>query len=254
MLILKLILSPLFVALVALTGRRWGAKLAGLLSGLPIIAGPIVYFLYFDQGVEFAKTAAAATVAGVVPLSSFCFTYAWIARKISWQIAVLASLLVYGVLGILILKLELGLKESFLLSSAVVVVKIRFSPKHLISITKTPASNIEVIIRMIAAACLVLLVTFFANTLGADYSGVLAAFPLASTLIAVFSHKYHSAYHAIDSLKALKFGLLSMPAFFLTLCIMLEQRTFHQAFLLSILVAIIIQGVVWLIRLRSQTV
>jgi uncharacterized membrane protein (GlpM family) len=254
MLILKLILVPLFVALIALAGRRWGAKVAGLLSGFPIIAGPIVYFLYFDQGVEFAKAAAAATIAGVVPLSSFCFTYAWLARKFSWKLAVLASLLVYGVLGVLILKLELSLIESFLLSSAVVVIQIKFSPKHLISISNTPVSNTEVIIRMMAAACLVLLVTFFANTLGAGYSGVLAAFPLASTLIAVFSHKYHSAYHAIDSLKALKFGLLSMPAFFLTLCLMLKQHTFHQAFLLSILVAVIIQGVVWLIRSQLQTV
>jgi uncharacterized membrane protein (GlpM family) len=253
MLILKLILVPLFVALIALAGRRWGAKVAGLLSGLPIIAGPIVYFLYFDQGVEFAKAAATATIVGVMPLSSFCFTYAWLARKFSWKVTVLASLLIYGVLGILVLKLQLSLTESFLLSSAVVAVQIRFSPIHLISITKTPASNTEVIFRMIAAACLVVLVTFFANTLGAGYSGVLAAFPLASTLIAVFSHKYHSAYHAIDSLKALKFGLLSMPAFFLTLCLALEQHTFHQAFFLSISVTVIIQGVVGLIKSRLKT-
>lgn len=45
MLLLKLTLVPLFIALVTLAGKRWGNRLAGILGGLPIVAGPIVVLL-----------------------------------------------------------------------------------------------------------------------------------------------------------------------------------------------------------------
>ena len=43
-LILKLILAPLLVAAATLTTRRWGARIGGLLMGLPLTTGPIFVF------------------------------------------------------------------------------------------------------------------------------------------------------------------------------------------------------------------
>lgn len=245
MLVLKLMLVPLFVALIAIVGRKWGAKLAGLLSGFPVIAGPIIYFLYIDQGLEFAQAAASATVAGVVPLSSFFFTYAWMARRYSWLVCELISLLVYALLGILVVRLGFDLYTSFALALIVVIAQILFSPKYAQVVGNTPASNIEISVRMVAAACLVIVVTYFAKALGAGYSGVLAAFPLASTVIAVFSHKNHSAFHAMDSLKSLKIGLLSMPVFFFSLAFLVNYVSFHLAFFFSIFTALAIQAGIW---------
>ncbi|PUA29258.1 MAG: hypothetical protein B0W54_01250 [Cellvibrio sp. 79] len=87
MLLLKLFLVPAFIALVAVSGRRWGAGFAGLLSGLPIIAGPILYFIYLENGFAFAQATAAAIVSGVIALSTFCFCYAWFCTNYNWQLS-----------------------------------------------------------------------------------------------------------------------------------------------------------------------
>ena len=245
MLVLKLMLVPLFVALIAIVGRKWGAKLAGLLSGFPVIAGPIIYFLYIDHGLELALAAASAAVAGVVPLSSFCFTYAWMAKRYSWVACELVSLLVYALLCIFVVRLGFDVYTNFALALIVVIAQILLSPRHSQIVGNTPASNIEISVRMLAAACLVVVVTYFAEALGTGYSGVLAAFPLASSVIAVFSHKNHSAFHAMDSLKSLKFGLLSMPVFFFSLAFLANYISFHVAFVFSIITALAIQAGIW---------
>lgn len=38
----KVILSPLCVVAVSLADRRWGIAVAGVLGGLPVVAGPIL--------------------------------------------------------------------------------------------------------------------------------------------------------------------------------------------------------------------
>ena len=49
-LLAKLFFVPLMIAAIALLGRRFGSRAAGLMSGFPIIGGPIVYFVYWDRG------------------------------------------------------------------------------------------------------------------------------------------------------------------------------------------------------------
>lgn len=38
----KILLAPLCVVAVSLAGRRWGTAVAGVLGGLPVVAGPIL--------------------------------------------------------------------------------------------------------------------------------------------------------------------------------------------------------------------
>lgn len=245
MLILKLTLVPTFVAMIALVGRYKGARLAGLLSGFPVIAGPIVYFLYLEQGADFARAAVVSAIAGVVPLSSFCFVYAWSSRFCYWLVAILVSWTAYGVIAVAMVKLDLQLIPALLLAVITVASQIWTSPKHCETVGLTKASNAEIAVRMLCAAALVLLVVGFAGQMGSGYSGVLAAFPVASSVIAVFSHRNHSRYHAMDSLRALKFGLFSMLAFFTMLVLLMQILSFGSAFLLAIPVALAAQGMIW---------
>lgn len=94
---------------------------------------------------------------------------------------------------------------------------------------------------MVFAAGLVLAVTQLASALGPLATGVLAAFPIASSVIAVFSHRYHSPWHAVFALRALKQGLISLLAFFYALVLLAAFLTFDQAFILAAVVAIAIQ-------------
>lgn len=239
--LLRLVLVPLIVALIAMVGRYRGPKAAGMLSGFPVIAGPILYFIYLDQGLPFAQVSATAAIASAVALSSFCFVYAWLSLKWKWYAAILPAWLAYLVLALAIGRLEPRPVIFFVGAIAVVSLQIYFAPRNTQIIRSVPASTMEIVCRMLCAGVLVFLVTTLARAIGPAYSGAFAAFPIASTVIAVFSHRNHSAYHAIESLRSLKFGLISFALFFLVLAIATDCLPFSAAFALAALAALLIQ-------------
>ena len=55
--VFKIFAVPILVALATLAIRRWGAAIGGLLTGLPLMTGPISFFLAVDQGIDFAIAA-----------------------------------------------------------------------------------------------------------------------------------------------------------------------------------------------------
>ena len=63
---LKLCLVPVLVGAVTLATRRWGPRIGGWLTALPVIAGPTLCFYAIEQGSEFARRAAGATLVGLV--------------------------------------------------------------------------------------------------------------------------------------------------------------------------------------------
>jgi hypothetical protein len=247
MYILKLTLVPIIIGAITIVGRHWGAKIAGLLSGFPVIAGPIIYFLYMEQGATFTHAATTSTVGATTALSSFCFVYAWLSQRFDWKFSALGAFASYFLIAITFIELNLSLIQYFLFSLAFVIAQIYWSPKHQEPVHLTPASNTEVAIRMICAAILVMLVTLFAKNLGAHYSGVFAGFPIATTVIAIFSHR-HSQYHAMDALRALKFGLISFLCFFYTLSHFMYPMGFNEAFIVAIGVAVGAQLGIWMFK------
>jgi hypothetical protein len=116
--------------MIALVGRYKGARLAGLLSGFPVIAGPIIYFLYLEQGADFAHAAVVSAIAGVVPLSSFCFIYAWSSRRLHWLAAILVSWAAYWLIAVAIVTLDLRWVSALLLAVITVAIQIWTSPRR----------------------------------------------------------------------------------------------------------------------------
>lgn len=248
MLLLKLFLVPIFIGLIAASGRRWGASVAGLLSGLPVIAGPIVWFIYLENGFEFAQYAASATVSGVTALSSFCFSYAWFCTRLEWKASLILSCTVYFVIAWLVGSLAMGLEKSALIACIVVLLQLYLSPNQENKPLLAPASPVEILCRMLFAFLLVFSITGFAESLGRTYSGIFSAFPIAGSTIAMFSHRNYSAAHAIRSLKSMKQGLLSMLAFFYVVATISDELGFSVALLFAALVALLLQGVILLVK------
>ena len=58
LLILKLTIVPLALLLFGIIERRHGPRVAGWLSGFPIVGGPLLLFLTLDQGATFGSQAA----------------------------------------------------------------------------------------------------------------------------------------------------------------------------------------------------
>jgi hypothetical protein len=75
LLVLKLTLTPLFIGLVSLAGRRWGPAITGWLVGLPLTSGPVILFLAMERGEPFAAKAAKGAIMGLISVAAFCLVY-----------------------------------------------------------------------------------------------------------------------------------------------------------------------------------
>ena len=63
----KVLLAPSFVVGASLAARRFGARVGGLVAGLPVVAGPILLAYAIAHGSHFAANAAAGTLLGLEP-------------------------------------------------------------------------------------------------------------------------------------------------------------------------------------------
>lgn len=75
----KILLAPLCVVAVSLAGRRWGMAVAGLLGGLPVVAGPILLVETLLHGRDFGADAAAGTLLALAALAAFVVVYGRVA-------------------------------------------------------------------------------------------------------------------------------------------------------------------------------
>ncbi|HEY0820528.1 MAG TPA: hypothetical protein VGD46_17200, partial [Rhizobacter sp.] len=132
MLALKLLLVPTFLLLVSLAGRRFGPQVAGWLAGLPVVAGPILFFLAVERGAAFAAGAAALALSAVFASVSFSLAYAHVGLRGSWPRALLAGLAAWGAAALLLSWLPaaagLGLALALAVSLATLVVAPRLFP------------------------------------------------------------------------------------------------------------------------------
>jgi hypothetical protein len=197
MLLLKLLLVPGLVAVVTLAVRRWGPAVGGWLAGLPIVAGPVLVFYALEQGNTFAARAAHATMTGLVATVIFAVTYGLCSRRLPWYVCMVIGWCVFAVALVALYKLEPGLWVSLVVLIAACVAGRRVLRMHPAS--RKPRSDEgrhltgDLPIRLVATAVLVLVLTGLAGRLGPAWSGLLNAFPVLTTIIAVFSHAQRGA-------------------------------------------------------------
>src|SRR5688572_29564927 len=99
LLLLKLVLVPALVAAVTLAARRWGLRVAGIMTGLPLVAGPTFVFLAIEQGNGFAAEAARSAILGIVATTAFVVAYALSAMRVNWLASVLAGWIAFTAAG-----------------------------------------------------------------------------------------------------------------------------------------------------------
>jgi hypothetical protein len=190
MLLLKLLVVPGLVAVVTLAVRRWGPAVGGWLAGLPIVAGPVLVFYALEQGDAFAARAAQATLAGLIATVAFAVTYAMTSRRFSWYACMVIGWGVFAVVVVLLYALDPGLVVSL-----AVLIASSIAGRAVLQVAPASPPGGEgghpprdLPIRLVATAVLVLVLTGLAARLGPAWSGLLNAFPVLTTIVAVFSH------------------------------------------------------------------
>lgn len=242
MLALKLLLVPAFLLLVSLAGRRFGPAMAGWLAGLPVVAGPILYFIAVERGAAFASTAAALSLSAVLASVSFSVAYAHTAQRLPWPLALPGALAAWAVAAVVLSWLPVSAWLALAVALATLAVAPRaFPPVQVVASPRT-VTRIELALRMAAGAALTVGVTVAAGLLGAAWSGLLAVFPILGIVLAVFSHRSQGPADAAALLRAMATGLYSFVAFCFVLALSLSGFGVAPSFALATLAALAVQG------------
>jgi hypothetical protein len=248
----KLVLVPLLIAAITLAGARFGPRVAGVLTGLPVVAGPIVLFLAIEQGPAFAARSAKATLAGEGSLAVFCVFYGWTALRGAWWTSVAVGWAGFVASTLLLDRVPLSLAAASLVALATPLVVTTTMPRTAAPRGMPDVTGGEIALRMAAGVVLMLALTGVARTLGPHLSGLLTVFPVATTVLAVFSHRAHGAGFAVQLLRGLALGLYSLTAFFLTLALALEALGTTLGFLVASAASFAVQAGVLATTTRTR--
>lgn len=223
LLALKLTLVPLLMLAITWAGQRWGAAVAGWLSGFPVIAGPVLLFVALDHGAGFAADAALATLANVPANIAFGLAYAWSATRLPWWLSLPAGMGGFFCLTDLLLRLPLQLPLALALTAAVLAVAPRLYPHQASRPIARVTTQTEIALRMLAGGIVAFGITLYAQTLGARWAGSLSVFPVLGSILAVFTHVQCSAASTAQLLRGQAIGLIAFSIFCLSLLALLPH-------------------------------
>jgi hypothetical protein len=249
-LLLKLLLTPVFIGLVSGFARRFGPRAGGWLAGLPLTSGPISVFVALEQGTDFAARAAPATILGIFPVAAFCLVWSRSAGRglaVSYALAIGAYLVIVPLVARVRPEpwLALGLTLTALL------VALLASPRPAPLAASVPSPRWDVPIRMVVATGLVLLITGLAHVLGPQWTGLLSPFPVFASVLAGFHHRHEGPDAATAVLRGILTGVLSFCAFFFVVAITLPIFGMLAAYGLASGCAILVNGVNGVLLRRS---
>ena len=213
MVLLKLVLVPALLFAVSKVGERFGATVAGWLAGLPLVGGPILFFMAVEQGATFAAQAACASLAAVSSTVCFGLCYAWSARFAHWAGALFIALLGWLLSVYCIAWTAPGCVSALVATMVTLLVAPRLFPPVVSMPRRVRLPPSELGCRMLAGAILIVVVTRAAHTVGPTWSGLLGVFPVLTIVLAVFSHRSISIEFCTVLLRALVPGLYSYAAF-----------------------------------------
>jgi hypothetical protein len=249
----KIVLAPTFVVGASLIVRRYGARIGGLVGGLPVVAGPILLVFALDHGRAFAATAAAGTLLGIVSLLAFIVVYARVAGRVRWTASLILGWGAFFAMTAALSTVTLGADPALAVVLVAVATTLFVLPRaqgQLLSRGGLPAWDLP--LRALSALALVLALTAVAAQLGAKLSGLLAPFPVIASVLAVFTHAQHGEQDLLRIMRGFVFGLVAYALFCFVLAVSLGSLGIAQAFLIATAAALATQAVALTLTWRRR--
>jgi len=250
LLAVKILLAPLCVVAVSLAGRRWGVAVAGVLGGLPVVAGPILLVETILHGRGFGADAATGTLLGLAALTAFVVVYGRVAAGSGPLSSVLRGWTAF-LLGVAVLSLVQpppALSLAFV--AACFALGLRLLPTARPPLPAATPPWWDLPARALAALGLLLTLTAVSGALGPHVSGLLAPFPIVTSVLAVFTHTHGGFAQVSVLLRNFLFGFYGFAAFCFTLAVALPGLTVAAAFGLAAATALAVQATTSLFRWR----
>lgn len=212
---LKVVLTPLLIAVVTLIQRRFGGVIGGLIAGLPLTSAPVSVFLAIQYGEHFAAKAAVGSLLGTVAMSVFCVLYARAARHSNWPGSLFIGVVgcLAAIIAVSYMPQDITVASLFAFPALVLLIIAIGRQNKSLNALNAPWWDIPA--RMVVAATAVVLITEFAGMLGPRWSGLLATIPVFAAVMGVFSHTHGGGDAANAVLRGISIGAIGAAGFFL---------------------------------------
>lgn len=215
---LKLCVTPALMLAISLAGNRWGTRLAGLLSGLPVTSALIMLFLTLEQGSGFALSAIPGALAGLCAVQATYLCYVVVGQRGRVPVACVAALATYGLMAALMShlgSLALSVMVTLALLASIIIVtrgQPQAAPARLVQVPRW-----VIPMRMLTATLLLLAITASATWLGPVASGMLAPIPVIAWPLAVFAHVQGGSQEMSKIVRGNAIGGVGVLGFYLVL-------------------------------------
>ena len=234
--------TALIVVLVTWAVGVFGPRIGGAIAGLPIVLGPGFYFLSTHADAAFVAEAAAYALYALCATQFFLLAYMLAAGRAPPAFALGLAVSTWGAIAVVLRLLppipSLGLL-LFILSTAVGV---KLGARLVPPVTgggPRPGFGL-LLLRGLLAGVLVAVVTEAAGWLGPDGAGLLMAFPIGYTVVALTLHQSIGAARAAATLHAAMLGTSSLAGFCATVALTVSEGTQHAALVGALVASLVV--------------
>ena len=235
---LRVALAPLAVGLASLAARRWGHSVSGYLGGMPLIGGPITFFLAQDYGPGFAAQAATLTLAAVAAQGAYLLAFSWLARYRQWALALAGGWLAFAAASTAIAWSAPPLSIAVALAVAGLSVAWIALPRPRVPGGLPSVPRIELYLRLAAALALALGIVTGAHVLGPVWSGVLLSAPVTGSIIPPFTLALYGPDAVARVTRGFVVGLTAFSTFFAVVAASAVALGIAASFTLAVLAAL----------------
>lgn len=245
MLILKLTIVPLALFLLGIVERLHGPRVAGWLSGFPVVAFPLLVFITLDQGSAFGSQAALGAYFGLVPWLSFTMGYAWLAGRFNWFWATLLSFAIWAGVSTAAVALQNGPRWLEILPFAAFIAAVCYYPRGAPSDEEREHVWWGLPLRAIAGATLTVAITQFAAVMGTKWSGIFTTFPVMGSIIAISNHLQYGKHAVQEAVAGMVMGLAAVGTFCFAAYLFLGMTSIGAAFALALAASSSAHALTW---------
>jgi len=186
----KMALTGLFLVIATVLAERGGPLIGGLVTTLPISAGPTYLFLALDHPSQFIAGAALMTLVFNAVNTLFAVVYAVLAQRRSLAVSLGSALMVWLAAAPILPLVPWTLTSAVALNAVVVLLALRATRelRHTRA-PRVPARWSDLLFRALGVALLVGAIVAFSFRIGAAASGMLATFPMVFSSVIFVLHR-----------------------------------------------------------------
>lgn len=218
MLILKMVVTAVFVVAATVTAERTGPLIGALIATLPIAAGPAYVFLALDHDAQFIADSALTSFATNPALAIYALVYARLAQRHGLIVSLVAAMGLWLAL-VLVLQSMAWTWVGAALLHAVVFPLCLFLSRSLrdVPMPRLRVYSYDIVLRAMLVAVFVAAVVVLSFSIGSRGTGVVAIFPIVLTSLIIILHRRVGGPAAAAVLANTVVGLVGFGASLLTL-------------------------------------